>query len=358
MSDPEKQSEPGQWNVYVTRKIPQEGLDVFQEAPPGSQTAGKAAPGGQGEGRPAFNVQVNPHDRVLSRQELLAAVRGAHGLITMLNENIDAEVMDAAGPQLRVIGNYAVGFNNIDLAAATQRGIVVCNTPGVLTETTADLAWALLMASARRVVEGDHMVRAGQFQGWAPMLLLGQDVYGKTLGIVGFGRIGQAVARRARGFDMRVVYYSAHRRPPEEEQALGATYLPLDELLRQADFVSLHVNLTPATRHLIDERALSLMKPTAHLINTARGPVVDEAALVRALREGRIAGAGLDVFENEPALAPGLKDLPNVTLLPHAGSASIPTRTRMAVMIAQDVRAVLQGQRPAHPVNTEVLEAR
>lgn len=325
------------WNVYVTRRLPEPGMSMLAAH---------------------CRLEVNPHDRPLTRAELLEAVRGREGLVTLLTETIDAEVMEAAGPQLRVISNYAVGFNNIDVKEATRRRILVCNTPGVLTETTADLAWALIMAVARRVVEADAFMRSGKFAamgGWSPTLFLGTDVYGKTLGIVGFGRIGEAVARRARGFDMRVLYHDVRRRTPDEERRLGVEYRDLEGLLRESDFVSLHVDLNDTTRHLINERTLSLMKPTAYLINTSRGPVVDEAALVKALKERRIAGAGLDVFEHEPHMAPGLAELPNVVVLPHIASASTETRARMAEMAASNLIAALSGRRPAHVVNPEVL---
>lgn len=273
----------------------------------------------------------------------------------MLSDSVDSQVLGAS-PDLKVVANYAVGFNNIDLASATQKGVVVTNTPGVLTETTADLAWALLMSAARRVVESDAFTRAGRFRGWEPMLFLGYDVYGKTLGLVGLGRIGQAVARRAQGFGMRVLYYTAHRRPVEEETRLGVEFASLDNLLAMSDFLSLHVPLTDSTRHMIGRRELDLMKRTAIIVNTARGPVVDEAALVEALREGRIAAAGFDVYENEPALAPGLADLPNATLLPHTGSGTLETRTRMAVMAAQSIVDAIGGKRPEHVVNPEVCQ--
>ena len=228
------------------------------------------------------------------------------------------------------------------------------NTPDVLTAASADFAWALLLATARRVVEGDALVRAGRFAGWAPELLLGVEVHGKTLGIVGAGRIGQAVAKRARGFAMRILYHNRTRLPEDVERELGLEYADLDALLKEADFVSLHCPLTPETRHLIGERELGLMKPTAVLINTARGPVVDEGALVQALREGRIYGAGLDVFENEPALHPGLAELPNVVLAPHIASAGRETRLQMVDLVVSDVLAVLKGQRPRNLVNPEI----
>ena len=320
-------------SVLVTRRIPEPGISLLQ-----------------GE----CDVEVFGPDRPMRREELLEAVRGRHGLLTLLTETIDAEVMERAGPQLKVVANMAVGFNNVDVREATRRGIAVTNTPGVLTETTADLAWALLMAVARRLVEADRYMRDGRYTGWSPTLFLGTDVWGKTLGIVGLGRIGQAVARRARGFQMRIVYHDARRLSPDKEQELGVEYRSLDDLLRESDFVTLHVDLNETTWHLIDERALSLMKPTAYLINTSRGPVVDEKALVRALREGRLAGAGLDVFENEPAMEPGLAEMSNVVVLPHIASASQETRSLMARMAAENLLAALAGRRPPNLVNPEV----
>jgi len=321
--------------VYVTRPIPEAGLELL---------------------RRECEVEVFPEeDRLPTKEEIIAGVRGKDALLSLLTEEITAEVMDAA-PNLKVISNYAVGYNNIDVEAATARGIVVTNTPGVLTETTADLAWALLMSIARRVVEADRYTRAGKFQGWGPLLFLGSDVYGKTIGIVGMGRIGQAIARRARGFDMEILYHSRRRAEPEVEKELQATYVPLDELLTRSDYVMLTVPLTPETRHLIGARELAMMKPTAYLINPARGPVVDEQALVEALRKKIIAGAALDVYEEEPKLAPGLAELDNVVLLPHIGSATIETRTKMAIMAAENVLAVLRNQRPKHVVNPEVLK--
>lgn len=307
--------------------------------------------------RASAEVALWPDSDAPPPHEVLVREAGrADALLCLLTDRIDEEVI-SAGPQLRVISNCAVGHDNIDLAAATARGIVVCNTPGVLTETTADLAWALLMAAARRIAEADRFLRAGRWRSWSPQLLLGQDVYGATLGIVGLGRIGRAVARRARGFEMRLLY-SDPTRQPEVEAELGAQRVPLDELLRESDFVTLHTPLTNETRHLIGPRQLALMKPTAVLINTSRGPVVDEAALVAALREKRLLYAGLDVFDPEPIAADHpLVALDNVVLLPHIGSATVATRTRMATMAAQNILAVLSGQRPPHPVNPEVLTA-
>lgn len=320
------------YSVFVTRKLPGQGLERLRDL---------------------CEVTVFPEDRNMTKEELLEIIPGQDAVITMLANPIDSEVI-GAGQKLKVIGNYAVGFNNIDLAAATARGIAVVNTPDVLTAASADFAWALLLATARRVVEGDALVRAGRFAGWAPELLLGVEVHGKTLGIVGAGRIGQAVAKRARGFAMRILYHNRTRLPEDVERELGLEYADLDALLKEADFVSLHCPLTPETRHLIGERELGLMKPTAVLINTARGPVVDEGALVQALREGRIYGAGLDVFENEPALHPGLAELPNVVLAPHIASAGRETRLQMVDLVVSDVLAVLKGQRPRNLVNPEI----
>jgi glyoxylate reductase len=277
---------------------------------------------------------------------LARGVRDADGLLCLLTERIDAELL-AAAPRLRAVANCAVGYDNIDVAAAAARGIVVTNTPDVLTETSADLAWALLLAAARRVVEGDRLVRSGVWPGWSPDLLLGTDVHGATLGIVGLGRIGAAVARRARGFGMRVLYTQRHRlrRPPA-----GARFTPLPRLLAQADFVSLHVPLTAATRHLIGARELTRMKRTAILVNTSRGPVVDERALVRALASGRIAAAGLDVYEREPETPAALRALPNVVLTPHIASATTETRRRMAILAAMNLAAALAGREPPNRV--------
>ena len=304
-----------------------------------------------------FQVTVYPKDRNITKDELLTYVKDADAIISMLSDPIDADVL-AAGKNLKVVANYAVGFNNIDVAAATARGIAVVNTPGVLTEATADLAWALLLAVSRRVLEGDAMTRAGKFRGWAPELLLGVPVYGQTLGIVGAGRIGRAVARRARGFGMRILYHNRSRLAAEVEQELGMAYASLDELLAESDFVSLHCPLSPETHHLIGAAELSKMKPTAVLINTARGPVVDEQALLTALRNKQIFGAGLDVYEREPMLTPGLADLPNVILTPHIGTGDVRTRVAMVDMVVDDVIAVLENRRPRHIVNPEVWERR
>lgn len=261
-----------------------------------------------------------------------------------------------AGNKLRGIANYAVGFNNIEVAEATKRGLPVTNTPGVLTETTADFAWTLLMATARRVVEADKFTREGKYDGWAPMLFLGADIHGKTLGLIGLGRIGSAVARRASGFDMKVLYFDERRLSPEEEAKLGVEFATKEQILKEADFISLHVPLLPSTRHLISEKELNMMKKTAILINTARGPVVDEVALVKALKDGVIAGAGIDVFENEPELAEGFKDCYNAVIPPHIASASVETRTKMATMAASNLVQMLKGEVPTNIVNPEVYE--
>jgi glyoxylate reductase len=290
------------------------------------------------------------------RPVLLEAVADAEGLVCLVTERVDEELLRHA-PRLRVVANVAVGYDNIDVAACTRRGVVVTNTPDVLTEATADFAWALLLAAARRVVEGDRLVRSGQWRSWGLGLLLGQDVYGRTLGIVGLGRIGAAVARRARGFGMRVLYTNPRRRP-ELEAELGVEYADLEALLQHSDFISLHVPLTPQTRHLLNRERLRLMKPTAILVNTARGPVVDEEALVEALRERRIWAAALDVYEREP-LPPDspLLRLDNVVLAPHVGSATHTTRTRMAELAAENCVAVLTGRTPPTPVNPEALQS-
>jgi len=293
-------------------------------------------------------VTVNPNDRDLDPAELDSLSRGCQGILSMLNDRIDREFI-AGHPALRVVSNYAVGYNNIDLTAAREHGIVVTHTPGVLTEATADLAWALIVSACRRVPEADRFTREGRFQGWAPEMFLGMDIHGRTLGVVGLGRIGLAVARRGTGFGMKILYWGRNAHP-EAEASLGARRVELDDLLRESDIVSLHVPLTPATTHLLDRRRLGLLKPSAVLINTARGPVVDEAALVEALREHRIFAAGLDVYEAEPQLHPGLAGLPNVVLLPHLGSATLETRSRMTRMAVDNLVEALEGRAPAHPV--------
>ena len=287
---------------------------------------------------------------VLQREDGVdvGALGEVEAVVCLLTDHIDARVLDAA-PRLRVVGNVAVGYDNVDVAAATARGVVVCNTPGVLDETTADLAFALVLAASRLLSEAERDLRGGRWQGWGIGQYLGQDVHGATLGLVGYGRIGQAVARRAAGFGMRVLHHCTH---DTGEQGCVTS---LDALLAEADVVSLHVPLTDGTRHLIGARELALMKPTAVLVNTARGPIVDEEALAVALEEGRIFAAGLDVYEGEPEIHPRLLAAPHTVLLPHIGSASVATRTRMARVAAEGVRAVLAGERPPNVVNPAAL---
>ena len=302
-------------------------------------------------------VDAYDQDAPMPRPELLKRLRDRQGLICVISEAIDQALLDAC-PKLRVVSNVAVGYNNVDVAACTKRGVVVTNTPDVLTDSTADFAWTLLMATARRLVEADRYVREGRFTQWEYMLYLGGDVHGKTLGVVGFGRIGRAMARRALGFGMRVLYQDAVAADAATERELNASRVDLATLLRESDFVSLHTPLIPETRHLMNRETLRAMKKTAYLINAARGPVVDEAALVEALREGWIAGAGLDVFEEEPKVHPGLIGLTNVVLAPHIGSGSLETRLKMATLAVENCLAVLEGRTPPTPVNPEVLARR
>ncbi|MGI9861680.1 D-glycerate dehydrogenase [Moorella naiadis] len=319
------------WNVYVTRLVPQPALDLLAEH---------------------CDLEINPEDRVLTKAELLDKVRGRDAVLCLLTDTLDDEVFTAA-KGATIFANVAVGFNNVDLKAATRHGIMISNTPGVLTEATADMAWALLFAVARRVVEGDKFTRAGKYKGWGPLLMLGQEITGKTLGVIGGGRIGTAFARKAKGFDMRVLYHDVQPNKAFEE-ATGGTFVDKETLLKEADFISLHVPLMPSTTHLISTPELQLMKKSAILINTSRGPVIDEQALVQALQEKEIWGAGLDVFENEPHLAPGLADLDNVVLCPHIASATWETRTNMALMAARNLLAALQGELPPQCLNPEV----
>jgi glyoxylate reductase len=308
--------------VLVTREIPAAGIRPLEE----------------------FDVTVLS-EAPPERADLLEAASGAEGVLSTVTEKIDGTFMDAAGEGLKVIANMAVGYDNVDVEAAKARGVVVTNTPGVLDETTADVAFMLLLAAARRLGESERVLRAGRWEWWGPKLFMGPDVWGKKLGIVGLGRIGQAVARRAKGFDMEILYYNRSRREEAEEE-LGANYLELDELLETADFITLHTPLTDETRHLIDAPELERMKPEAVLVNTSRGPVVDEAALADALAEGRIFAAGLDVYEEEPKVHPKLLELENVVLAPHIGSGSIETRVKMAVLAAENLAAVLRGEQP------------
>jgi len=322
--------------VFVARRIPETGLSVVTGA---------------------TDATVWPDDLPPPREQLLRSVAGCDGVLTLLTDRVDDEFLDAAGPQLKVVSNYAVGFDNVDVPACSARGIPVGNTPGVLTETTADLAFALMMAAARRLPEGDRYVRAGKWKTWGPMLLLGPDVHGATIGIVGFGRIGQAVARRAAGFGMKILYHDVHRADPAVEAEHSATFLPLEKLLAQADFVSLHVNLTPETRGLINAEKLGWMKTTAVLVNTSRGPVVDGAALATALRDGQIFAAALDVTDPEPIPTDDpLLSLDNCLVVPHIASASHATRSKMAEMAAANLLAGLRGERLPTPVNPEVYD--
>jgi lactate dehydrogenase-like 2-hydroxyacid dehydrogenase len=299
-----------------------------------------------------FDVDYWTQPGGIPRAELLKRVADCEALVCVITERVDEELL-AASPKLRIVATVSVGYDHIDLAACTRRNVVVTNTPGVLDDTTADLSWALLMAVARRVVEGDAWVRSGTWTGWDLDQLVGGDVHGKTLGIIGFGRIGRRMARRALGFDMQVLYASRGRAPAEVERELRAEFVSTDRLLAESDFVSLHVPLFPETRHLISRASFARMKRSAYLINTTRGPVVDEAALVEALQAGQIAGAALDVYEHEPKVHPGLPPLKNVVLAPHIGSASVETRTEMAVMAAENAMALFAGRRPPNALNAE-----
>jgi glyoxylate reductase len=314
-------------SIFVTRAIPQPALDRLGEV---------------------FDLDINPHGRPVSRQELIAGIRDKDALLCLLTDPIDRDVIDSA-PSLKCISNYAVGYNNIDVDHATHKGIAVCNTPGVLTETTADLAWSLIMCCARRIQESDRYVREGRFTGWEPMLMLGSDVFGKTLGIIGMGRIGQAVARRAEGFNMKVLWFD----PMADPSKVPSQYQRKDLacLCSEADIISIHAPLTAETQHLISAEQFALMKPEAVLVNTARGPIVDEQEMIKALREHRIASAGLDVYEREPDIPRELRELPNVVLLPHIGSASIETRTKMGLLAAENAIAVIEGRTPPARVN-------
>ena len=312
--------------VLVTREIPEAGLRPLE----------------------GFDVTVLS-ELPPERDELLEAARGVDGVLSTLTETIDATFMDASGDGLKVVANMAVGYDNIDVAAAKERGIVVTNTPGVLDETTADTAFMLLLAAARRLGEGERIVRAGKWEAWGPKMLTGPDVWGKRLGVIGFGRIGQAVAHRAKGFDMEI-FYTARSRKEDAEKRLGARYVELDELLRESDFVTIHAPLTEETTHLISASELEKMKQRAVLVNTSRGPVIDEGALAEALANNRIFAAGLDVYEEEPKVHPKLLELENVVLAPHIGSASIETRDKMAATAGEDLRAVLRDEQPKNPI--------
>lgn len=315
--------------VVVTGRVPQPALEKL---------------------RASHDVDAWEGSESISREELLRRVAGADAIVSLLTERIDAELLDAAGPQLKVVSNVAVGYDNIDVPACTERGITATNTPGVLTEATADIAFGLILMATRRLGEGERLIRAGQPWKWGMFFLLGSSLQGKTLGIVGMGGIGQATARRAKAFGMEIVYQSRSEIDPAIAAELGARRVELDELLAISDVVSLHCPYGPGTHHLIGAEQLSTMKDSAYLVNTARGPIIDESALALALREGQIAGAGLDVFEQEPKVHPWLLELENVTLVPHLGSATVETRTAMAVLAADNTLAVLGGKQPPTPI--------
>ena len=314
--------------IYITRMVPESGIKMLKEK--------------------GYEVVVNPEDRVLTKEELIAALKGQNynALFCLLTDKIDAEAMDSFGSQLKIVANMAVGFDNIDALEAKKRGIMIANTPGVLTDTVAEHTFTLMLALAHRVAEADKFTRAGKYIGWAPMLLLGSDLSGKTLGVVGLGRIGSRVAHHAvHGFEMKVLYYDI-KRNEEFEKEFSAVYMPIDDLLKQSDFISIHVPLLPATRHMINAEKLKLMKPTAYLVNTSRGPVVDEAALARALSDETIKGAALDVFEFEPKVTPELLLLDNVILTPHIASATEETRSKMSALAATNIIEALEGRIP------------
>lgn len=317
--------------IYITRVLPEPVMAAIRQR---------------------YRLISEPTEQAPTQEDQRRGFTETDAVICTLADSITDDLL-AAAPRLKIVANYAVGYNNINVAAATRRGIVVTNTPDVLTDATADLTWALMLAVARRVVEGDRWARSGQWPGWAPTQMLGTDVTGKTLGIIGMGRIGQAVAQRAVGFRMPVLYASRHPCSVSHDRAEW-THCPLEDVLTQSDFVSLHVPLSETTRHLIGARELGKMKSTAFLINTSRGPVVDEAALLTALRQGTIAGAGLDVYEREPAITAGLETLPNVVLLPHLGSATQQARIKMGMMCVENIDAVLGGRPALNPVSAKV----
>ncbi len=318
--------------IFVTRKLPKPAMDRLAEV---------------------FELMVNPEDRVLTKSEIIAGVKRCDVLLCLLTDTIDAEIIDS-NPALKGISNYAVGFNNIDVKKATQSGLPVCNTPGVLTETTADMTWALMSAIARRIVETDNFNRAGKFKGWGPMLFLGNDIFNKILGIIGAGRIGTAVAKRAIGFNMKILYADNYANK-ELEREFKATKVELEKLLRESDFITVHVPLLPSTTHLIAERELKFMKKTAYLINTSRGPVLDEHALLQALQKKWIAGAALDVYEFEPKMVEGLSECENAVLTPHIASATVETRTKMGLIAAENAIAIIENRKPPEIINPEVF---
>lgn len=318
--------------IFITRKIPEEGLKILKRK---------------------HEIELNPYDRVLTKREIIRGLKGKEGLLSLLTDKIDYDIINSE-ERLKMIANYAVGFNNIDVEAATKKNIPVSNTPGILTDTTAEMAWALLLSATRRIVEGDRFTRGKNFQGWSPTLMLGQDVTKKTLGIIGAGRIGVAFASKSIGFEMKVLYHDQVKNKFLEEK-IGAKKVDLSELLRKSDFISLHVPLLNSTYHLIGEKELRKMKKNAILINTSRGEIIDEKSLVKALKKKWIFGAGLDVYENEPDIEQGLLNMNNVVLQPHSASATIETRTKMAVMAAENMIKGLNGEIPPNCVNKEIF---
>jgi lactate dehydrogenase-like 2-hydroxyacid dehydrogenase len=321
-------------NVYITRLIPDKAVKYLSAE---------------------CLIEINHERRALTREELLGKIEGRDAVLTTLVDRVDEEFLEAVGRQCRIVANYAVGYNNIDVPAATKRGIFISNTPDVLTDATADMAWALLLGVARRIVEADRLVRPGRFPEWDPFFMLGTEVSGKTVGIIGAGRIGQAFARRAKGFDMKIIY-TAGSPKPELEKATGAVFVNKETLLKEADFVSIHAPLTPATLHMLGAAEFGIMKKSAILINTSRGPVVNEKELADALTAGTISGAGLDVYEREPEVEKGLLDLPNVVLSPHLGSATLETRENMGMMAANNILAVFRGEVPPQCLNPEAAD--
>lgn len=312
--------------VFVTRKIPESGIELLKKA--------------------GLEVEVSDFDGVLPREQLLEKVKGVDAILSLLTDKVDNELLDAAGAQLKVVANYAVGYDNINMVDVTAHKVIATNTPDVLTESVAEHAIALIFAIARKIVESDQFMRDGKYHGWGPMMFLGNDLVGKTLGLVGLGRIGAAVAKRmCDGFEMKVLYYDA-RRNEELEKKYNLQFVDLDTLLKESDFVSIHVPMMPETKHLINAEKLKIMKKTAYLINTSRGPIVDEVALVEALKTGEIKGAALDVYEQEPKMAPGLAELPNTVLTPHTASATEETRSAMSELAAKNIIAVLAGGAP------------
>lgn len=319
--------------IFITRKIPDSGINKLKEK--------------------GYEIEISPFDKVLTKEELILAIKDKNfdALLCLLTDKIDKEIIDAAGANLKIIANYAVGFDNIDVKYAKEKRILITNTPDVLTNTVAEHTFALMLTISHRIAEADKFVREGKYQGWAPELLLGSDLFGKTIGIVGLGRIGARVAYQAvRGFDAKIIYHDVKRNENFEKE-FSATYKEkLEDLLKEADYVTLHVPLLPSTRHLINGEKLELMKSTAYLINTSRGPIIDEKALVEALEKNVIKGAALDVFENEPNLTPGLIDLPNVVLTPHIASATYETRSKMSALAAENIIAALEGKTPPNLV--------